>query len=64
LLTRWSGYCCPAFDRQYDDTISPLENWHRKSDGARLLAAAIPCNQDIPADVRPRRRRDLASCSE
>jgi len=39
LLTRWSGYCCSAFDRQYDDTVSPLKNRHRESGGARLLGA-------------------------
>jgi transposase len=41
LLAGWSGYSCPAFDRQYDNSAGPLEDRNRESVGARLLGAAI-----------------------
>src|SRR6266702_5495563 len=57
LLPRWSGYRCSAFDRQYDDAASTLKDGHRKSGDARLLGAAIPCNQNIRAHLRLRQWR-------
>src|SRR5262245_8451234 len=57
LLSRRSGHCCSAFDRQYDDAARALEDGHCKSRGARLLGAAIPCNQDIRAHPGLRLRR-------
>src|SRR5262249_16340022 len=51
LLASWSGYSRSAFDREYNDAASTLKDRHRKSGGARLLGAAIPCNQNICAQT-------------
>src|SRR6516162_6422639 len=57
LLPGRSGHRRPAFDRQYDDAAGTLEDGQRKGGGARLLGAAIPCNQNVRAHLGLRRRR-------
>src|SRR5260221_8283286 len=51
----WAGCRRSTFDCQYDDAASTLKDRHRKSGGARLLGAAIPCNQNIRPHLRLRR---------
>ena len=57
LLPGRSGHRRSAFDRQDDDAAGTLEDGQRKGGGARLLGAAIPCNQNVRAHLGLRRRR-------
>src|SRR5215470_4422541 len=57
LLPGRSGHRRSAFDRQYDDAAGTLEDGQRKRGGARLLGAAIPCNQNVRSHLGLRRRR-------
>src|SRR5258708_15677207 len=67
LLPGRSGHRRSAFDRQYDDAAGTLEDGQRKGGGARLLGAAIPCNQNIRAHLglrRPRRNQHRPTAFE
>ena len=57
LLGRWPGDFVAALHRQDGDPLGLLEQRHRQRSGARLLGAAIPCDQDIGAELARRHRR-------